>query len=130
MDFEFLLEKAKHAREHSYAPYSKFSVGAAVLTVSGKIFTGCNVENAAYGLSICAETTAITKAVSEGHKDIKAIAVVADLDGVCRPCGSCRQVILEFGNDIKVIMGNLKGDFEMRKINELIPDGFSGLVLK
>lgn len=125
MDLEKLLEKAKEARKLSYSPYSKFPVGAAVLTTSGKVYTGCNVENVAFGLTLCAERVAITKAVSEGNQGIAAIAVVADTEGVCRPCGSCRQVILEFGNEATVAMGNLKGDVDFKSINELIPFSFS-----
>jgi len=125
MDLDQLLERAVEARKNSYSPYSKFPVGAAVLTRGGKIYTGCNVENAAYGLTICAETSAVIKAVSEGSQDIVAVAVVADTEDVCRPCGSCRQVILEFGDEIVIIMGNLKGDKETKNIKELIPLGFS-----
>lgn len=125
MDIKVLLEQAKKAREHAYAPYSKFPVGAVVLTKSGRIFTGCNVENAAYGLTICAEKTAIVKAISEGCKDIQAVAVIADTDDVCRPCGSCRQFISEFGSEIAVIMGNLKGKSKVCRITDLLPYNFS-----
>jgi len=124
MDLNLLLGIATEARKNSYSPYSKFSVGAAVLTKDGKIYTGCNVENAAYGLTICAETVAVAKAVSEGSKDITAVAVVADTADVCRPCGSCRQFILEFGDEILIIMGNLKGDMETKNIKELVPFAF------
>ncbi len=124
MDLEKLLEKAKEARIHSYSPYSKFPVGAAVLTTDGKVYTGCNVENAAYGLTVCAEMVAITKAVSEASQDITAIAIVADTEGVCRPCGSCRQFILEFGDEITVVMGNLKGAKDIKSISDLIPFNF------
>lgn len=124
MDANQLLEIAIKARKNSYSPYSKFPVGAAVLTKDGKIYTGCNVENAAYGITVCAETVAVAKAVSEGSKNIAAVAVAADTEDVCRPCGSCRQFILEFGDDIVVVMGNLKGDRETKTINELIPFSF------
>ena len=129
MDLNQLLERAVEARKNSYSPYSKFPVGAAVLTKDGKIYTGCNVENAAYGLTICAETIAIAKAVSEGSRDIAAVAVAADTDDVCRPCGSCRQVILEFGEEIVIIMGNLKGVRDTKSIKELIPFSFGAVSL-
>jgi len=125
MDLNQLLEIAIEARKKSYSPYSKFAVGAAVLTKDGKVYTGCNVENAAYGMTVCAETVAVAKAVSEGSQDIAVVAVVADTEDVCRPCGSCRQFILEFGNEIVIVMGNLKGDKDIKNIKELIPLGFS-----
>ena len=124
MDLNQLLEIAIEARKNSYSPYSKFPVGAAVLTKDGKTYTGCNVENVVYGVTICAETVAIAKAVSEGSRNIAAVAVVADTEDVCRPCGSCRQFILEFGDEIVIIMGNLKGDKETRSIKELTPFAF------
>ncbi|MBI3600155.1 MAG: cytidine deaminase [Nitrospinae bacterium] len=119
-----LIAEAKKARENAYAPYSKFKVGAAVLTGDGKIFTGCNVENSSYGLSICAERTAIFNAVSAGYKEFTKIVVVTDIDPPASPCGACRQVIFEFGDDIEVIMANLKGDVKIKKIDELLKDGF------
>lgn len=125
MDEKLLIKKAKEARENSYSPYSNFAVGAALLTEEGKIFTGCNVENAVYGLSNCAERTAIFKAVSEGYRRFTAIAVVADTDEVCKPCGSCRQVFIEFNPDMEVIMSNLNGDVEIKKAVQLLPGSFS-----
>ena len=125
MDSELIIEKAKEARKKAYAPYSNFLVGAAVLTKSGRIFTGCNIENVAYGLTICAEACAIAKTVSEGYKDIKTIALVADTEDIPFPCGSCRQIILEFGDDIKIIMANLSGDRLEKIITELLPLGFT-----
>ncbi|MBS3970394.1 MAG: cytidine deaminase [Clostridia bacterium] len=125
MHLNQLLEIAIEARKNSYSPYSKFPVGAAVLTKDGKVYTGCNVENAAYGITLCAETVAVAKAVSEGSRNIAAVAVAADTEGVCRPCGSCRQFILEFGDEIVIIMGNLKGNMETKNIKELIPFSFS-----
>ena len=119
-----LITEAKKAREQAYAPYSNFKVGAAVLTSGGKIFTGCNIENASYGLSICAERAAIFNAVSSGHKNFIKIAVVTDSEPPSSPCGACRQVIFEFGDDIEVVMANLKGDIKMMKIDELLKDGF------
>ena len=121
---EKLIEMAKKARDNAYAPYSNFKVGAALLTEDGEIFTGANVENASYGLSICAERVAVFKAVSEGKRKLKAIAVVADTEKPTPPCGACRQVLAEFG-DIEVIMANLKGDVKVMKLSELLPEAFT-----
>lgn len=122
--YKDLMNAAAAARSFSYSPYSKFAVGAAVLTDDGKIFTGCNVENASYGLTNCAERTAIFKAVSEGYKKFKAIAIVLDAPNYGAPCGACRQVIYEFGSNIDVIMGTVSGKYEIKKISELIPLAF------
>ena len=120
---EELMKAARDARQYAYAPYSEFAVGAAVLGESGRIYTGCNIENASYGLSNCAERTAIFKAISEGERCLAALAVVADTPGPVSPCGACRQVILEF--DIKrVILENLKGDRHITTAKELLPFGF------
>lgn len=123
-EFKKLIKKAEEARKRAYTPYSKFQVGAAVLCADGKIFTGCNIENASFGLTICAERIAIFKAISEGSTKFKAIAVVGDTAKPCSPCGACRQVIWEFGEDITLIMVNLKGDFKIKKIKELLPEAF------
>ena len=122
---EELIKQAIKARENAYVPYSNFAVGAALLTRQGEIYTGSNVENSSYGLSNCAERTAIFKAVSEGAQDIEAIAIVADTEDACSPCGACRQVIMEFGYDIDVIMTNLNGDIIIKKANELLWGAFS-----
>lgn len=119
-----LIKEAKKAREKAYAPYSNFKVGAAVLTHDGKIFSGCNIENSSYGLSICAERAAIFNAVSSGYREFTKIAVVTDSEPPSSPCGACRQVIFEFGDDMEVIMSNLKGDVKIIKIDELLKDGF------
>ncbi|OGW06403.1 MAG: cytidine deaminase [Nitrospinae bacterium RIFCSPLOWO2_01_FULL_39_10] len=119
-----LIAEAKMAREKAYAPYSNFKVGAAVLTSNGKIFSGCNIENSSYGLSICAERAAIFNAVSSGYKKFTKIVVVTDSEPPSSPCGACRQVIFEFGDDIEVIMANLKGDMRIARIDELLKDGF------
>ena len=119
-----LFEKAKAARENAYVPYSEFPLGAALLTSDGKIFTGCNIEIANYGLTNCAERTAIFKAVSEGFKDFEAIIVVSGTDKPVTPCGSCRQVISEFGDNIEVIMMNLEGEEINSNIKELLPGAF------
>ena len=119
-----LVKEAEKARKRAYTPYSKFKVGAAVLSVDGKIFTGCNIENASFGLAVCAERVAIFKAISEGSAKFEAIAVIGDTDKPCSPCGACRQVISEFGEDIPLIMANLKGDLKIKKIKELLPEAF------
>ncbi len=118
-----LIERAKKARENAYAPYSKFKVGAAILTEDGEIYTGVNVENASFGLTVCAERVALFKAVSDGKRSFKAIAVVADTEEPVPPCGACRQVLSEFG-DMEVIMANLKGDVKIARLRDLLPDSF------
>ncbi len=123
-NYKKLITEAEKARKRAYAPYSKFKVGAAVLSADGKIFTGCNIENASIGLALCAERVAIFKAISEGSTKFKAIAVIGDTDKPCSPCGACRQVISEFGEDIPLIMANLKGDVKIKKIKELLPGAF------
>nr|WP_274377406.1 cytidine deaminase [Desulforamulus aeronauticus] len=125
MSTEKLIEIAQEARERAYVPYSKFKVGAALLTKEGKVFSGCNVENASYGLTCCAERTAIFKAVSEGYQNFAAIAVIADVPTLCSPCGACRQVLAEFGGQIKVHMANLKGDYVSKTVEELLPGFFA-----
>jgi cytidine deaminase len=119
-----LLKQAKTAAEAAYSPYSGFKVGAALLTASGKIFTGCNVENASFSMTICAERTAIFKAVSEGETAFTAIAVYVDSDLSFPPCGACRQVLSEFADDLSVLIGNRLGDYTMT-LAELLPGKFS-----
>ncbi len=120
-----LVEIARQVREHAHAPYSKFRVGAALETADGRVFTGCNVENSSYGLSMCAERVAIFKAISEGLRDFKRIAVIADTHSPVRPCGACRQVISDlFPKDAAVILSNLQGDLEVTTIGELLPAPF------
>jgi cytidine deaminase len=120
-----ILKAARHAVRHAYAPYSNFGVGAAVLTEKGGLFTGCNIENASYGLTVCAERVAIYSAVAQEGKDmrIRAIAVVSESGGDCPPCGACRQVISEFGPDSIVIFQSREGTEELH-ISELLPKGF------
>lgn len=120
-----LITAAQQAREQAYVPYSHFAVGAALLTKSGEVFTGCNVENAAYGLTTCAERTAISKAVSEGHRAYTTIAIVCGSGEYCSPCGSCRQIIAEFGADIRVLMANNRGEYSEKSINDLLPGHFT-----
>ena len=125
-----LINRAKEARLKAYAPYSKFQVGSAVLTENDSIFTGCNIENVSLGLSICAERVAIFKAISSGCKSIKAIAIICDTEEPCSPCGACRQVMVEFSPDMKVIMVNIENKFKIVKARELLPDFFQGSALK
>jgi cytidine deaminase len=125
-----LIEKATEARENAHAPFSNFKVGAALLTESGEIFTGCNVENASYGLTMCAERVAIFKAISEGKKDFTQLAVVADTDNLTPPCGACRQIIWEFCGDIPVILANLSGETEKFQMSELLPKAFDAKFLE
>jgi cytidine deaminase len=127
---EKLIEAAREARERAFAPYSNFKVGAALRTKEGKIYTGCNIESATYGLTMCAERTAIWKAVSEGEIEFAEIAVVADTEELTPPCGSCRQIIWEFCGDIPVIFANLSGKNEVLKMSELLPRAFDTKFLK
>lgn len=124
-----LYDLALRARKKAYAPYSKFKVGAALETRSGKIFTGCNVENAAYSAVICAERVAISKAVSEGETKFRRILIVADTKKPVTPCGVCRQAMAEFGTDIEVIMTNLKGEKKSLRLKDLLPHPFVPKVL-
>lgn len=123
-EFDSLVSAARAARENAHAPFSKFKVGAALRTASGKVFGGSNVENATYGLTVCAERVAIFKAISEGERKFDAIAVVTDTDEVTPPCGACRQLIWEFCGDVAVVMANLKGKVEVLKMRELFPRPF------
>lgn len=126
MDYEKLVSQALQARKNSYSPYSKFKVGAAVLTEDGKIYTGCNIENASYGATNCAERTAIFKAVSEGYKTIKAIAIVGVQNDYTYPCGICRQVIAEFAtDDIKIILGKNDNEYLVKTLEEILPGAFT-----
>jgi cytidine deaminase len=125
---EFTIEKligaAAASREEAYAPYSNFRVGAAILTKEGRYYTGCNIENASYGLTCCAERVALFKAVSNSERSFEAIAVTAGTDEYCSPCGACRQALAEFGTDIKVYMVTGSGDYQVRTVAELLPDSF------
>ncbi|GAE88070.1 cytidine deaminase [Acetivibrio straminisolvens] len=125
MDDRELLAIAENIKKNSYSPYSNFRVGAAVLTQSGKTFAGVNVENASFGATICAERTAVFKAVSEGERKIVAVAITSDSDEYTFPCGICRQVLREFGDDgTRVICGNKSGEFKVFKLGELLPNAF------
>lgn len=122
MDDDRLIELAMEARHLAYAPYSRFAVGAALLTRSGKVFTGTNVENASFGLSNCAERTAIFKAVSAGEREFEAIAVVTATGA--SPCGACRQVLSEFGLDTRMIIADLNGNRTEWTVESLLPASF------
>ncbi len=120
-----LVEKAFSMLEHSYVPYSKFPVGAALLLRDGTVYTGCNVENAAYGSTICAERTALLKAVSEGHKDDWVrLAVVGNSSDYCWPCGSCRQMLYEFCPELELLVANGAHEFVKLPLADLLPHGF------
>ena len=119
-----LVEAAKAARENAHAPYSNFRVGAALRASSGRIYTGCNVENATYGLTVCAERVAIFKAISEGERGFDAIAVVTDTESLTPPCGACRQLIWEFCGDAEVVLANQKGKTETTRMAALFPRPF------
>jgi cytidine deaminase len=121
---EILIAAAKQARENAHAPYSNFRVGAALRANSGRIFGGCNVENATYGLTVCAERIAIFKAISEGERGFDAIAVSTDADTLTPPCGACRQIIWEFCGDVPVILSNLEGKTEIIQMRDLFPKPF------
>ena len=125
-----LIEAATNVREKAYAPYSNFKVGAALRTKAGKVFTGCNVESASYGLTVCAERVAIWKAVSEGETEFETIAVVADTHELTPPCGVCRQIIWEFCGDVPVLFANLEGKTETVTMSELLPRAFDTKFLK
>lgn len=127
--YKELIKQAFKAQEFAYVPYSKFKVGAALLTKNGKVYKGCNIESASYTPTICAERTAISKAVSEGDKEFEAIAVVGDSEYTF-PCGVCRQVIREFGKDIKVIVAKTEDEYLVRTLEELLPESFGPEDLK
>jgi cytidine deaminase len=128
-EYDALIAAAKQARENAHAPYSNFRVGAALRAKSGRVFSGCNVENATLGLTCCAERTAIFKAVSEGERGFDAIAVVTDVDRLTPPCGSCRQIIWEFCGDVPVLLANLKGKVEQETSGKLLPRAFDASFL-
>ena len=125
-----LIEAARNAREHAHADFSHFKVGAAIETEDGTIISGCNIENATYGLTVCAERIALFKALSEGHRKFRRIAVVAPPDAPTPPCGPCRQLLWEFAGDIEVILANLSGETGRHTIGELLPQPFDARLLK
>ena len=124
-NISLLIEEARKAREFAYAPYSKFLVGAALMTADGHIFSGCNVENSNFSATICAERTALVKAVSEGYQDFIAIAVIADRPMPTSPCGQCRQALSQFGLELDIIMATTQSDeIEVMKLSELLPRSY------
>lgn len=122
---EALAAAAIAVREHAYAPASRFRVGAAVLTADGRVFSGCNVENASYGLSICAERAAVCAAVAAGARELRAVAVATGLDEPARPCGACRQVLAEFGRDLHVLLVGNRGARRETTLARLLPEPFT-----
>ena len=124
-----LIAVASKAREHAHAPYSHFRVGAALRANSGRIFTGCNIENSTFGLTLCAERVAVFKAISEGERGFNAVAVVADTQRLTPPCGACRQILWEFCRDAEVILSNLSGQMTVRRMSDLFPDAFDASFL-
>jgi len=130
MKYDALIRAAQRAMKNAHAPYSKFLVGAAVQTESGEIYSGCNIENSSYSLTICAERVALFKAVSESHRKFKAIAVAASAKDFVSPCGACRQVIHDLGGNIDVILTNSRGATKLLKMNDLLPFPFDSEQLK
>lgn len=128
-DSDALVEAARAARECAIAPYSSFKVGAALLTRGGRVIGGCNVENASYGLTMCAERVALLKALSEGERDFAMIAVVADTDAPTPPCGPCRQLLWEYCGDIPVVLANLRHVTGRHQMRDLLPLPFDGRLL-
>jgi cytidine deaminase len=127
---EQLIETATAARLRSVAPFSNFKVGAALQTKAGKVFTGCNIESASYGLTVCAERVAIWKALSEGERDFTDLVVVADTETLTPPCGTCRQIIWEFAKHASIVLANLRGQREEVHIIDLLPRAFDARFLK
>ena len=125
-DYKLLMDRAKEASKTSYSPFSRFAVGASVLAKSGKIYAGCNIENSSFGMTICAERCAIFKAVSEGEREILAVAIYSPNTDDCNPCGACRQVMYEFQSEdkeVEIITENM-GELVVRKLSEYLPYGF------
>jgi cytidine deaminase len=129
MSADPLIEAAIRVRENAHAPYSQFKVGAAVEDSEGRIYTGCNVENSTYGLSLCAERVAVFKAVSEGAKNFHRVAVVADTAVLTPPCGACRQILWEFCGDAELVLANLQGQTETLRLRDIFPRAFDASFL-
>jgi cytidine deaminase len=126
MNYSDLLQIANKVKSNSYSPYSKFRVGAVLVTEKGEMYTGVNVENSSYGLTNCAERTAVFKAVTEGEKEFKSIVLVSDAEDFITPCGACRQVLMEIcGNDLEVVMSNINHEIRILKLEELLPLSFN-----
>jgi cytidine deaminase len=129
-DTDLLIDIAKKARKCSLAPFSNFLVGAALRTPAGKIYTGCNIESASYGLTVCAERVAIWKALSECEREFTDLVIVVDTEQLTPPCGTCRQIIWEYTKDAKITLANLKGQSEVVDIRELLPKAFDARFLQ
>ena len=125
-----LFDAALRAHANAYAPYSGFNVGAAIRCPDGRVFAGCNVESASYGLTLCAERVALVKAISDGITGFKRVAVVTDADDLTPPCGACRQLLWEFAPDAEVILANLRGNTAVYRVAELLPHGFDAANLR
>lgn len=123
-----LIRTAEEARSHAYAPYSKFAVGAALLTNSGRVFTGCNIENISFGLTLCAERVALGEAISHGEKEIVAIYLIADSKRPVLPCGACRQVLAEFNPALKIVTSTIGGERESVELKSLLPRHNQGIL--
>jgi cytidine deaminase len=130
MNYRTLVKHARNSLRRSYSPYSRFRVGAAILTKKGKVYTGCNIEISTFALTLCAERTAIFKAVSEGERHFKAIAVCSDEDGFTSPCGACRQVLMDLAGDIEFVMSRRNGEMKVMKLSKLLPIPFGPQNLK
>ena len=126
---DLLIEAALAGRANAYAPFSKFQVGAAVEDIDGRIHTGCNIENATYGLTLCAERVAIFKAISEGARKFRRVAVAADTDVLTPPCGACRQILWEFCGDVEIALANPRGKTETYRLKDLFPKPFDASYL-
>mgnify|MGYP004514464745 FL=1 len=125
INYQLLMDTAKEAVKKSYSPFSKFAVGAGVLTSSGKVYGGCNIENSSFGMTICAERCAIFKAVSDGEREILAVAIYSPNEDDCYPCGACRQVMYEFQGDTEIeIITEEKGNLNIKKMSDFLPYGF------
>lgn len=124
MDYKLLIQKAVDAKKFAHAPYSNFKVGAALLTADGKIYTGCNIENSSFGLTICAERTAIFKAMSEGERKFSALAIIGDTEDYLPPCGACRQIISDHCGNIDIILINKSLNYKIFSTHDLLPFAF------
>jgi cytidine deaminase len=130
ISYKSLLKQARTAQQHSFSPFSKFRVGAALLTKGGRVYKGCNVENSSYGLTMCAERTALFKAISEGERKFTAMALATDEKGFTTPCGACRQVMMDLAGNIDVIMSDGSGEIKIVKMLDLLPHPFGAMNLR
>jgi cytidine deaminase len=128
-EMDDLISAARAARERAFAPYSRFKVGAALEVEDGTIITGCNIENATYGLTVCAERVAVWKAVSDGHRAFRRVAIVADTEAPTPPCGPCRQILWEFCGDVEVVLANLTEEKGRYRLTDLLPLPFDARLL-